>query len=417
MRILLGLTALLLLAAPARADVTADCTTGSGCRVAQETAAGQGHDGEDLSVVELVYDMPPLGSDYEGFECRDGFRQFWVRSAGQESLLLELCNDGYGASGVGEDVVDIGYNALTHSQSGGSSWRWGEVTTYQLSPIAVLNESWDGFWTFGPNYETGQWDWTDYSKGADEWWSPFCDADGNPPESEDLSLPEGAVPQHALLIPQLPEGAVPANMLDASLGNCSLTLSTETGQGWIVHGDAGEAAADAAWMRLLAYEPNRLAVSVRLPKVLTGGKTWLSDDHIEIWQAPTLSYYDACLDPKAGAHQWAVRLSDGAVFAAAGDPATLPKVLARHSTLDTRGGVIVTTHLELAEPIENLTVVLSRGDGKSKQRWLLSSSELQFGKPWSLGRTYAIPEDAASCAVGEGRLDVTRWYRPMAGQP
>jgi hypothetical protein len=396
---------------PARADVISACKAQSGCRVAQQTAAGQGHDGEELGVTELVYKSPPPESWAAGLECRDGYREFWVTAGGVESLLLELCNDGYGASGVGEDEIEIGNNRLTHMQVGGSAWRWSGVTTYQLSPLGILKEAWDGFHTLGANYDTGQWDWTDYAQGASEWWAPFCDEQGYVPDNEGM-LPDDAQIQHYLAIPQLAESSVPANILDASLGNCSLTLSSELGRGWIVHGEEAEAVADQAWMRLLAYEPNRLAVSVRLPKVLTGGKSWLSDDHIEIWQAPLTSYYDACLDQKAPARQWAVRLSDGAVFAAHGDPASLPKVLARHSTVDSQGGVIVTTHLELAEPLENLTVVLSRGDGKKKQRWLLASSDLSFGKPWTLGRTYAIAEDAASCAISEGRLDVTRWYRP-----
>jgi hypothetical protein len=413
MRAFVATVALVLLSSPAAADVVASCKAQSGCLVAQQTAAGQGQDGEDITVTELVYRAPPAESWAAGLECRDGYREFWVVADGTESLLLELCNDGYGASGVGEDAIEIGSNRLTHGQSGGSAWRWGSEIIYQLSPLGILNERSDGYWTLGANYSIDQWDWTDYSDGENEWWAPFCDEQGYVPDNEG-ALPDDAEIQHYLAIPQLPESAVPATMLDASLGNCSLTLSTEIGRGWIVHGEEEEAAADQAWMRLLAYEPNRLAVSVRLHKVLSGGKSWLSDDHIEIWQAPLTSYGDACLDQQAPARQWAVRLSDGAVFAAHGDPATLPKVLARHSTVDSQSGVIVTTHLELPEPIENLTVVLSRGDGKKKQRWLLASSDLSFGKPWTLGRTYRIPEDAASCAISEGRLDVTRWYRPFA---
>lgn len=411
MRALLAALAVMLASSPAFADVVAACKAQSACRVAQQTAAGQGQSGRDLTVIELVYETPPPESWAAGMECRDGYREFWVKAAAEETLLLELCNDGYGAAGVGEDEIEIGNNRLTYTQVGGSAWRWGSTLTYQLSPLGVLREAWDGYHTLGANYETGNWDWTDYSQGEDEWWAPFCDAQGYVPDNEGV-LPDDAQVNRYLAIPMLAEASVPANMQDASLGNCSLTVSTELGSGWIVHGDAAEAAADQAWMRLLAYEPNRLAVSVRLPKVLTGGKTWLSDDHIEIWQAPLSTYGSACLDPKEPARQWAVRLSDGAVFAAHGDPAAMPKVLARHSTLDTQSGVIVTTHLELPEPIENLTVVLSRGDGKKKQRWLLASSELSFGKPWTLGHTFMIPADAASCAVNEGRLDVTRWYRP-----
>jgi len=411
MRAALAAVALVLASTAAFADVAASCKAQSACRVAQQTAAGQGQDGADVAVVELVYEEPPAESWAAGLECRDGYREFWVVDGSQESLLLELCNDGYGAAGVGEDAIEIGNNRLMHYQVGGSAWRWGSDVTYQLSPLGILHERSDGYWTLGANYSIGEWDWTDYAAGENEWWSPFCDAEGYVPDNEG-ALPEDAEIQHYLAIPRLYAESVPPGIFDASLGNCSLTLSTETGRGWLVHGDAAEAAADAAWMRLLAYEPNRLAVSVRLPRLATGGRSWLSDDHIEIWQGPTMGYGTPCIDPQTPARQWAVRLSDGAVFAAHGEPTALPRVLARHSTLDTGSGVIVTLHLELSEPMESLTVVLSRGDGKAKQRWLLASSQLAFGKAWTLGDTWPIPAEAAACAISEGRLDVTRWYRP-----
>ena len=403
-----------LLPAPAAADVVAACKAQSGCRLAATVPAGEGPDGKAITVYELNFKSPPAESWAAGLECRDGYREFWVAAGGEESLLLELCNDGYGSSGVGEDAIEIEANRLTHGQYGGSAWRWSGIVSYQLSPLRILSEGWEGYWTLGANYEEGQWDWTDYSQGEVEWWAPFCDQDGYVPDNEG-TLPDDAQIQHFLAIPRLQEASVPPGMERAHLGTCALTLSTETGRGYIVHGDAEAAAADQAWMRLLAYGPDRLAVTVRLPSVLSGGKSWLADDHIEIWQSPLLSYGSGCIDQKSPSHQWAVRLSDGAVFAAHGDPAALPAVIGRETTLDSGGGAVVTLHLALAEPLENLTAVLSRGDGKKKQRWLLASSDLAFAKPWTFGQTYTIPAEAASCAISDHRLEVTEWSRPVPG--
>lgn len=224
-------------------------------------------------------------------------------------------------------------------------------------------------------------------------------------------MPADAEAYRYLAIPRLPQSPLPANLGKAHLGTCALTLSTENGTGYVVHGAQKEAAAEQAWMKLLALEPDRLIVSVRLPEVLSGGRSWLADDHLEIWQGPWMDYGSACLDPKTAARQWGIRLSDGAVFAAHGDPLAMPAVLSRSSTYDLSGGPIVTLHLRLAETLENLTVVLSRGDGKTRQRWLLASSELVFGKAETLGQVKAIAPSDVSCAVSEGRLDVTAWGR------
>jgi len=401
------------LAGPAFAidDVAAWCLGETGCRVAQETPAGFGQQGQPLQVVELVFPQPPADHWAAGLECRHGYRQFWVEDgSGLATLLLDLCNDGYGAAGVGFDEIELAPNRLVHSQGGGSAWRWGSTTIYRLAPAAILRESWDGYWTLGGNFDQGQWDWTDYSQGYGEWWAPHCDADGLVPDNEG-ALPEDARVNRYRAIPLLPADSLPAELNQAHLGSCALTLSAETGNGFIVYGDAAAAANDRNWMKIAAVEPDGLIVSVRTGFVVTGGRSWLAEDHLEIWQSPYSGYGDACLRDDSPARQWGIRLSDGAVFAAHGDPAALPQVVGRASTIDTQGGVIVTLHLKLAEPIENLTAVFSKGDGKKGQRWLLASSDLAFGQAETLGHTYAIPLEDMSCALEEGRLEVTRWER------
>ncbi len=405
--------AVLLPAEPARAgDPQALCAGRPGCDVASVTPAGVGKNRQLLRVIELHFDQAPAGTWAEGLDCRDGWRELYVEAGQETTLLQQLCNDGYGAAGLGEDSFEIGDNRLQHSQSGGSSWRWGQTLTYQLSPLRVLQEAWDGYWSIGLNYESGHWDWTDWSQGDLEWWSPLCQADGYAPDPKDDDPPDEEI-KRAVLIPRLEEQALPAGTLDVSPGTCATTLSPENGRSFVIWGDAAAAAADEGWMKLLTVAHNLLFVSVRTQRVAAGGRTWLSDDHIEIWQSPWLSYGNACLPRDAQAQQWAVRLVDGAIFPAAGNPKELPELLARSSTVDSSGGVIVSMTLRLAAPLENLSVVFSKGDGKSKQRWLLSSSDLRFGDPASLGHTYTVPANAVTCIVDEGRINVERWGRAV----
>ena len=406
--LLIGGAALSPAAPTLAADPASLCAGRPGCGVAAVTPAGLGERGLPLRVIELRFDEPPAGSWAEGLSCRDGWRELLVEEGRRITPLLELCNDGYGAAGLGEDEIEIGDNRLAHAQHGGSNWRWGQTLIHQLSPLGVLQEAWEGYWSVGLNYENGFWDWTDWSNGSLEWWSPTCLPDG---EFLDDAEPAPEEITQAVLIPLLER--LPPGAEEAALGTCATVLSAETGRGSVIHGDAPAAIADQAWMKLLAAEPDLLFVSVRTGRVASGGKTWLSDDHIEIWQGPGLGYYDHCIPQETEARQWAVRLVDGAVFPAAGNPATLPTLLSRFSTLDSDGGVIVSMTLRLAEPLENATVVFSKGDGKKKQLWMLASSNLRFKQAASLGRFHAVPAVAATCVVSEGRLDVQTWGRPV----
>lgn len=337
--------------------------------------------------------------------CRQGWREFHALIGGESQLLLTLCNDGYGASGVGDDKIEIGENSLIHTQAGGSAWRWAITETYSISPFAVRQEVASGFWALGPNYDQATWDWTDWSQGRVEWWSPSCLADGSLPEADEE--PGADEVYRSVLIPQLAAGLLPAGAVGAELGSCATTVTAASEEGYVIHGSAAEAQADGVWMKLLAADPNLLFVTLRTSDIRSGGKSWLSDDHLEIWQAPLIGFSDHCIPQDTPALQWGIRLSDGAVFAAAGKPKGMPSVLAQDSRPDGEGGLIINMTIQLAEPAENMTVIFSKGDGASKQLWMLSSSKLTFGKPQTVGQTYRIREEAqVACSLGDKGLEL-----------
>lgn len=139
--LIFGLTLPILLAsvAPApAADINAAqlatiCGQRSGCDVVGTHDAGKTTDGEPRLVVELrlgLADKPDDAPDdapddgCRNDSGRDGGTEYWIFNGKEPPIrLLDLCNDGYGASGVGEDQVEIENNRLTHTQYGGSSWR------------------------------------------------------------------------------------------------------------------------------------------------------------------------------------------------------------------------------------------------------------------------------------------------------
>ena len=102
------------------------CGSRSTCAVTTLKPAGHAEAGTTLMVAEVQLGIadapdPQTGCRGEG-EANDGGQEYWlVEGNDPPRLLLELCNDGYGAGGVGEDEVTIGDNRLSHFQAGGST--------------------------------------------------------------------------------------------------------------------------------------------------------------------------------------------------------------------------------------------------------------------------------------------------------
>ncbi len=178
----------MILAVIAAASVIADpalerrlcADAATACRVESVTDAGTGQGGAVLRVALVAIENAPDVEDYAA--CRPARQQYWILKDGAEPVvLLDLCNDGYGASGVGEDNVKIEPNRLTHAQYGGSALRWVETNVYRLDPLATLSTEGCGFHALTGEWEMSRWDWTAFR--GEGWASSVqCGADGEPTE-------------------------------------------------------------------------------------------------------------------------------------------------------------------------------------------------------------------------------------------
>lgn len=337
--------------------------------------------------------------------------EYWLVTRRGEAIdaavaLLRLCNDGHGASGVGEDTVTIGDNALRYTTVGGSAWRWGAEHEISLSPLRVRSMESDGWWNLGPNMEETSWSWDQFA-GKTTWYSPTCDAQGNPPEvSDGMEIGPGErggaeYAYAALPAVALDEGFAASGWKTTALGRCALHVDAGGEKGFVVHGKPGEAG-DARMRVVAAAGGAALFVEIEDDRKVGPGARWLTDDHLEIWLAPRMpSYMDHCIGERDAPMQWGVRIADGKVFPGAGEPDPAALTVER---AEGPGGV---TRLKIGLPQkqEGVTVVYSDSDDGKKQERLIATSRLRFGKLPTLGRLRAIPAEAASCRAVNGKLE------------
>ncbi len=320
----------------------------------------------------------------------------------------EQCNDGYGASGVGEDQFSVHQGVLKYRQSGGSAWRWHRHVEVQLSPLAVLSDSSDGYWNIGPNRGTTTVQWSPF-KVSHEWYSPACGSAAE--EGDQTSEPKDQEYNYDVSIPlvSMPESFVKDGWRALELGNCGLRVDASGKNGFLIHGQA-TSATDAAFT-VVAIDKKTLLVEVTDDRWVHSAKTWLFEDHLEIWRGPALSYHDHCVPPKQDTEQWAIRVHDGQVFPAHGKPSTPIKVQRVHTP---SGSIRLKLTLPFDLSDQAITVVYSDSDDGKTQKTLIANSRLQFGKARTFGSLYSIYEKTAICDGSTGRLDLkfVRQYLP-----
>ncbi|MDX9724241.1 MAG: hypothetical protein RBU37_26065 [Myxococcota bacterium] len=370
------------------------------CQIQTIYDAGKSPDGNVLQVVEVGLHAQADGGRSPLFEplpsgefCHTN--QYWLvehSKVPKTKLLLELCNDGYGASGVGEDTITVTDNRLEHRQYGGSAQRWSTATTWQLVPLRIVSEEADSFFSWNPDLlSSRRWSWEQF-QGSGSSSLPLCGAT----EGEEQKL----VSFEFAYLPALPAWEWKESWKELGLGQCSLRVDSTGAGGFITHGEAGEAA-DAAFSALLVGE-DVLLVELRDDKWVSGSKNWLHDDHLELWMVPSgeLPYAD-CHTPKTGqVYQWGIMM-DGTVHAAHGKPETSPTV---EASVVKDGPVRL--RIKLPSAFDALTVVLSDGDDGKTQERLLASSRLVFGEAQSLGQVYRLGEGASkSCVLTEKTLE------------
>lgn len=304
---LAAVTVLPLLAGPATADElspamrSAICGDRSGCSVLQHEA-GTALDGGQRLVIEVrlaVADNQPNPPD-DG--CRnggtlDGGSEFWIVNGGTPpQRLLALCNDGYGASGVGDDAVTVSDNRLDHAQTGGSAWRWERATAYRLEPPSAIETVECSYHTLAPGsgiltrlvHVTAE----AQSLGFDSAMPANAGAVGCPEAIFDIGL---ARPADGVLAASVVTGfgtdadtrrfrTVPNG---AALGDCSLSIATDGSRGFVVFGRPDEK--ETAEMRIVAESTSSLIVQVRDP-LAAGSRfaaSWVHQPHIELWRVPS----------------------------------------------------------------------------------------------------------------------------------
>lgn len=347
------------------------CGARSGCAVAAVHPAGESPEGVPLAVVELTWPR-----DVE-VECAP--RELWVVSPRAGALaprrLRRLCNDGYGAAGVGEDVIRVGPNRFEHHQSGGSAWRWSEASEEQLEPPRLLGFSDLGFWNVASNCRATTWSWETFS-GTGAWFVPRCGEEDRHPAGDEACVEWPLLPWVPLGEPFRRQG-----WQQTDLGDCALLLGAAS----------GPAKPGDAILRVLALDPRTLVVEVADAALVPGARLVLTHSD---WARPEYSThcYESAAPPPRRAE---VRFL--------GNP---PQPRARGTALESvtfAGGLRLLLELPAAAPL--LAVELFAPDGAKAERRLASTS---LGPPTTvtLGELWSLPADA--CAPRDGRLEPRR---------
>jgi hypothetical protein len=384
-----------LLATPgARAQEAKDvCGKRPRCSVKESTAAIKGHE-----VVELS--LGPRAAE-EGPECEQ--REWWLRRPDKSVVkLLEACNDGYGAAGVGEEEVEIGENLFIHTRSGGSNWRWTNKVVAQLSPLSLISQESSSSHTVSPESSQTRFHYVTFESHVVR-------------EAIDCKVPAGEASAdsdttvvESRLMPQveLPRGFLAEGWKRTGLGRCSAEAS------FVLLGKA-QGATDARLRAVLA-QGDVLFVEV-VDDTWTGpGARWLADDHVELWLFPQVpESADPCgrEGKDVGLVQWAIRIADGKVFPAYGDPK--PSLQAEVVREAGRARLKV----KLPADLRAVTAVYSDSDSGKKQELLVATSTLKFGRAATLSPVRSVAPTEASCQVkGSELAPVPSELRPPAGE-
>jgi hypothetical protein len=410
-------------AAPTREQVDAICGTRSTCEIFETHDAGRSPAGVPLAVAEIYLDLADKSPDGPEDGCRDspGGIEYWLlEGEAPPRRILKLCNDGYGASGVGEDDVKVGPNRLDHSQYGGSAWRWIAEVTLSLSPLRRLASADCSFnvveaGTMGARE-------TDYAAmrtrtvvddpafqkeeiaGCPDW----PPDDGFKARPGPGLLAAYSIFENALRAPRAPQPQ-PAGV---TLDGCFPAVTTAGANGFLVTGDAAPAG-EAAAMQVFAETAHSLLVQVADPLAASPARaaSWTDRPHVEIWTAAAKG-----LDAQpfgARTRQTIVEL-DGTVHAGAGKPESLPTV-ERWEGRDGSGRVVVVLRITWADdaPFQHGVAVGYSQAKDGKQLRAVATTGIENGRPLLLPRTFYATiggewfDDGPpplSCTLRDGRL-------------
>jgi hypothetical protein len=423
LRSLIGAAAILLaIAVPAArsADMAqlkpAICGARATCTIAKLTPAGRSGTGVALSVAEVhlgVAEAPdpqfPCHND-EG-TANNGGQEYWlVEGSAAPHLLLKLCNDGYGAAGVGEDEITIGDNRFTHFQAGGSNDRWEATDTIRLAPQTLLRVDSCGFRGTDP-------DLVDFTVAnltsmdirslaiADAAKAGTGDEGGCGVMQKDIVLPPkpGFVGGFNVPMPNL--GQDPTNPVvfpeGTVLGGCAGRLDASAAGPALVYGKADPGR--VAELRFLALGPQSLVIQVRDSRPdKAKPASWIGADHLELWTLTEPG--DSYLPDPAKVAQLGIGL-DGATNVGTGKP-PVPKIQ-RWAAKDEQGRPVTVMKLDWTEEFalaSGVIIAYSQGEG-GRQARLWATAPIHKNRPGYLPTLFALP---IACGVVDGSWAVTK---------
>jgi hypothetical protein len=387
----LALLPLAALAAPDASQTASICGIRTTCKVEKTHDAGKSPAGTSLAVVEVRLGLADKPKEQDqgciNGNARDGGVEYWLLDGkATPKQVLQLCNDGYGSSGVGEDEVEVGPNRLVHHQYGGSAWRWSMDVTYSLAPFRALTEQ-DCSYHNGSE-QIGTLTDIDYrtrlvrALAKDSTRRDLgigCPSWPKPPQTFAARIDADTVGAYPVVAPGLPDkAAIPAG---TALGNCVPSMTTAGDNGFVVWGKP--AAADlAAEIRTIGVGSNTLIVQVfdPVPAAAPSGGSWIHQPHLEIWVGQNDEQINTML-PLGQMTQTGITL-DGAVHRGVGKPGPPPRV-ERWLARDERSRPV--TVLRLVWPdefalIHGVTVVYSQAES-DKQARLVSTAGFAGNRP------------------------------------
>jgi hypothetical protein len=383
---------------PGDATTTAPCVGDPRCQVLARTAAGTDAAGVALFVIETsrgarsVVTGEPIEEPSDDAEVASDdaevaseptceLHEYHLERAGRFERVLSLCNDGYGAAGVGEDTVTIDTNRLVHEQYDGSSWRWATHTEEQLVPRRLLRATSSGHWTLGPNSEDRSFD-VDAFTGLVSWYSPVCGSEQE--ENIESDVPEGQLRAYVIV----PSVALDPRFDPATtrVTSCGTRVDATEASSLLLSGTRGQA--DDAWLEVVATREHEVIVLVHDDHFVAG-------DQLAVHVGPSASgYMDHCLEPTNEHVSVVFEASSGAVLE--GDAAAIG---ARTGSAPDGRFVRFTVPEHGA-----VTVAYTDADERGVER-TFSTSALREGDTHSLGAIgTALDGLEISCSIEEGAL-------------
>lgn len=324
--------------------------------------------------------------------------EYWLVSHnGQQvqtsQLLLSLCNDGYGAAGIGVDTVTVDRNRFSHQRTGGSAWRWTVTTELQLAPLQLAQIDRLEYSEELPNREETHWNWPSF-KGFKAWEGIPC---------EPAARANKTVRYEFRYIPQvqLDEAFIEQGWKSAELAACSLEVdgSAASGYAWSKPAAGGRASLRAT---VSAGRSRYLFVQILDDRVVGRSEGGRLHDTLELWLGGRLpGFSDECARGGAALTHYSIDLADGR--AEAKQPAPQLQIELDRSarqTPDDAGRL----KIKLPDEARSLAISFSDTDDGETPAAALGTTKERPASAAALGELQPIGPKQATCVVQDGRL-------------